>query len=488
VVRATHLPLSVKLLYGLGDMPLTITMVLFGLFTLFFYNSVMGLPASLVGAAIFLGLVLDALIDPYIGYRSDIARHRLGRRHIFMLPGALALGPSFFLLFSPPRSLRPAGVFAWLMVFWLAVRVSGAVYRIPYLSMGAELGQDYDDRTALFAVRGLFGLIGTAFAAGLSFLLFFSSNAQAADPKLSYDAYPRIGALFGGVVTLTGVAATLATSRYKTFGAEGAGRDFRQRDFLRSAAASFRNRSFRRIWWSFVLFFLAVVFNASMAVNYFTWYARTSSGRVMSAIQISFYVGALIGVFLWIALARRSEKRTIYMCSVLPLAALMAGATIFIGDGHLLGTGPAAVLMAGHFAAGIFASAVWVVPPAMAADVVDQDELETGLRREGVYFGILNLGDKFAAGGALLLSGALLNLFAKLSAVAPGSGPHPPADPGLIGVLYGVAPAVILIVAALCVRSYGLDRATVRSIQDRLARRQPAVANSPEPARAEEVL
>src|SRR5579862_8569019 len=108
-LRVSGLP--VKLLYGIGEMPVTISMVIFGLFTLFFYNTVMGLPASLVGFAIAGGLVLDAFLDPYIGYRSDCSRHRLGRRHSYMLPGAMLLGPCFFLLFSPPRSLNHTGLF-----------------------------------------------------------------------------------------------------------------------------------------------------------------------------------------------------------------------------------------------------------------------------------------------------------------------------------------------------------------------------------------
>jgi GPH family glycoside/pentoside/hexuronide:cation symporter len=442
-------------------------MVLFGLFVLFFYNSVMGLPASLVGAAVFLGLAFDALIDPYIGYLSDGCRHPMGRRHIFMLPGAIALGPCFFLLFSPPRSLGPAGLFLWLMGTWLAVRVSGAVYRIPYLSMGAELCQDYDDRTTLFAIRGLFGLIGTALAAGLSFLVFFPPNAGGVDSKLSYDAYPRLGIAFGAVITAAGILGTMATVRYRTLG-DGGARAFSPRDFFHGAGRSLRNRSFRQIWWSFVLFFLAVVFNASVAVNYFTWYARIGESRYLSAIQAAFYLGALLGVFAWIALARRSEKRSIYIFATLPLALLMFLATALVGPGHLLGTGNVMALIAGHALAGVFASAVWVIPPAMAADVVDQDQLETGLRREGMYFGILNLGEKLAAGGALLFSGVLLNLFGALSGVPGGSTEHAPAKPIFIGMLYGAIPAIILTVAALVLLPYHLDRRTLQSIQDQL--------------------
>src|ERR1022692_2414451 len=70
------LAISAKLLYGVGEMPITVLMVLSGLF---------------------IQLALDAVGDPSIGHLSDRSRHRLGR-HAFMLPGALGMGPCFFLL------------------------------------------------------------------------------------------------------------------------------------------------------------------------------------------------------------------------------------------------------------------------------------------------------------------------------------------------------------------------------------------------------
>ena len=84
-----------------------------------------------------------------------------------------------------------------------------------------------------------------------------------------------------------------------------------------------------------------------------------------------------------------------------------------IGSGHLFGTGHPFPLMLGHFVGGIFASAVWVVPASMVADVTDTDEWATGVRREGIYFGIMNFGEKIAA---LPASGVVGN---------PTWGPHP---------------------------------------------------------------
>lgn len=72
-------------MYGLGDVANTIKMSIFGLYTVFFSTTVMGVPGMWVGVVGLVALVWDAVIDPYVGYLSDKARIRFGRRHTFML-------------------------------------------------------------------------------------------------------------------------------------------------------------------------------------------------------------------------------------------------------------------------------------------------------------------------------------------------------------------------------------------------------------------
>jgi GPH family glycoside/pentoside/hexuronide:cation symporter len=458
------LPLFAKLLYGVGDMPITVLMVLSGLFILFFYNSVMGLPASLVGIGVSASLVLDAVLDPYIGHVSDRTRHRWGRRHAFMLPGALLTGPLFFLLFSPPRSLGHTGLFIWLLLCSIGVRAASAVYRIPYLSLGAEMSRDYDDRTSTMAIRTWFGLLGTLAAGGLSFVLFFPATAD----KLQYTGYPRLGLAFGAVMTLTGLIAFFGTLDYRTSAAVS---KFAAPPFFSAFRISMRNVAFRSIWISTTVFFLAMVLNFSVAIQYFTWYARISGGGSLGLIQTCFYLGALAGVLLWMTLARRTEKRTLYIMATVATATLLLGAALLIGAGRPLGVGHALPLMIGHVVAGIFASAVWVVPAAMIADVTDTDELATSLRREGIYFGIMNFGEKIAAGGALFLSGTLLSLLGKFAHAPIAAPAGAPAITPYLGLMFGAVPALLLLISLIFILPYRLDRSAVHAIQRQLAER-----------------
>ena len=168
------------------------------------------------------------------------------------------------------------------------------------------------------------------------------------------------------------------------------------------------------MWISVSLFFFGVVVNAAVAVHYYTLYVQIGDSTTLSRLQLCFYVGSLIGVVFWTIVGRRFDKRPLCIISLMGTASLMVLATVLFGDGHIMGTGEAFPLLAGNVLAGLFAGALWVLPGSMLADVADQDELTSGERREGLFFGLLNFGEKIAAGAALLFAGILLDVFVHL--------------------------------------------------------------------------
>ncbi len=459
-----RLSLALQVLYGLGEIPITATMGLFGIYVLLFYNSVMRLDGTLAGIGVTAGLIVDAVLDPYIGFRSDASRFRFGRRQSFMLFGCLGMGPFFWALLSPPQHLSTPQLFCWLLVSSLGFRFCFATYRIPYLSLGAELTSDYDERTRVIAIRSLLGLLGMAAAATLPLLVFLHKRADGADPKLQYAGYPLMGLAFGTLMVATGLVAVFGTQSRRTFSnpeeipASSA-------DFFRGMWMFLRNSNFRVLWLSFIVSSLAVVVNFSLWLHFLKWYAGIEDRRVLSAIQGSFYAGAAVGIALWIWLARRGEKRNFFVGSTLGLVVILVLASLAVGRGHLLGTNNPVPLLFGNALAGLFASALWVLPFSMMADVVDQDQMECGIRREGTCFGIMNFGEKIASGGALLISGVLLSRFIHL---VPGREAQGPQVVERIGISYGLIPAILLAVAALVAFRFQLDRARVAAIQAKL--------------------
>src|SRR5436305_683718 len=105
VQLSPRLTRGTTILYGFGDISNAIKNVVFGIFTFFFYTSVMGLSGSLAGLGIAVGVLWDALIGPYIGYISDHTQSRWGRRHSLMFLGTATMGITFWAMFSPPQHL-----------------------------------------------------------------------------------------------------------------------------------------------------------------------------------------------------------------------------------------------------------------------------------------------------------------------------------------------------------------------------------------------
>lgn len=469
---AGRLPRRTQLLYAAGDVSNSVKTVLATLFGLYFYTTVMGLPASLFGLAAALGLVWDAVIDPYVGHLSDGSRSRFGRRHAFLLAGAVTMGVGFWASFSPPRGLSSTGLFLWLVGTGFLVRTATSVFRVPYLALGAELSRDYDERTSITAARGILAVAGALAAGGLSFVVFFPNREAGVDPKLNYDGYPAMGLVFGAVMTATALVATLGTwSRrgpVRRAAPEGGPTPL---SFRATFAQCLRNRSFRLLFVSFALFFLGVATNTALSLHFLTYYAGVKASAALSTFQGAFYVAGLAGLFFWLKVSRRVEKHRLYVVGVLATAVVTFSAFFLVGEGRPLGLNNVAALVAGHALVGFFVSILWFVPPTLIADVVDEDELATGRRREGAFFGLYSFGHQLASGASMLVTGLLVDRFAGL---VPGQAEQTAESVWRLGLLYSLFPAGLLLAAALTAMPYAIGRREVAAIQRELDRRHEA--------------
>ena len=133
----------IKLLYGFGFSAQGIKDGLFQIFLFFYFSQVLGLSAGLTGMATIIALLFDAISDPLVGVLSDRWKSKKwGRRHGFMLISAIPLGAFIYLLFLPPSDLDQTGLFLWLTIFTILVRVSLTLFQVPSMSLGAELSAD----------------------------------------------------------------------------------------------------------------------------------------------------------------------------------------------------------------------------------------------------------------------------------------------------------------------------------------------------------
>lgn len=459
-----------KLLYGVGEIANAVKVVTFGLYAIFFATVVLRLPGTWIGVIGFTAMVWDALIDPYIGYLTDDVLGR-SRRHIVMLIGALAMGPGFWAFFSPPHGLSGTMLLVWMFVASFVVRTATSMYSIPYYALGVTLSTDYHERTSITAIRGITSIIGTSLVASLSFVLFFREKVPGVDPKLQGSGYASMGAALGILMTSVALIAAFSSMPLQRRAASTPSPRTKHNlgTLFRTLWDSLRNPSFGIVLMSFSLLVSGLSFITALLLHYLTYYVKITSSSAISSAQGAFYGGGLLGTLFWLQVFRHYEKQRLYIFSAVATAVIMLAAFPLFGRGHLFGTGDIRPLLVVYGLAGFFNCILWFIPQSMLADVADEGELVTGIRREGVLFGMLSFSQQVAAGMAIMLAGVLVDWFVRL---VPGQPQQSESTVYRIGLIYSLVPAVLFMASAILMLRYRLTRSRVIVIQAELRQRR----------------
>ncbi len=162
--RARKLPLREKIAYGLGDWGNTTTSTIFIFFFAFFLTDVARLPPSLSALVLLVGGIWDAVNDPLIGVLADRVRTRWGRRRPIFLFNALPLAAFFTMLWWVPPGGNLAKA-AWYALAYILFDTSFTLMTVPYGALTAELTEDYDERTEVTGWRMATSMLGGLVAA-----------------------------------------------------------------------------------------------------------------------------------------------------------------------------------------------------------------------------------------------------------------------------------------------------------------------------------
>ena len=334
----TRLSAATKVAYGVGALGDSIKTFSFTAFMLFYYTTVLELSGTLLGFGMAVGLVWDAVVDPFIGHASDRSKSRFGRRHLFMLLGTMVTAAGFVAVFNPPSGLSMAALFAWLMVTSLVVRSANSLFLVPYSALGSELAADYHERTSLAGYRAGAVLVGTLAAAAMAFLVFLPGGADGGvDGKFVRANYESMGVAFGLMILATGLVATFGTLHARSrLGAPAAETD--AGSLRRNVRAALGLRSFRVLLAATALSLTATAVNAALLLHYLTYHAKVQSSQPIGLVFGGFYLGALAGVAVWVRVSRRIERHHVYAATVIVSAVFTSCGYWLIGEGRPLGT------------------------------------------------------------------------------------------------------------------------------------------------------
>ncbi len=462
--------LITKLSYGSGQAVDAIVQAAVNTFLLFYLTMICGMSGALAGSIFLVSLIVDALLDPAIGRLSDTSRSRWGRRLPFMAGALLPLIGSAFLIFNLPQNAAPKILYATALGLNIVLRVSLSVFALPHSALLAEFTDDYSERAVLGTYRALFIVIGTGAVLLPAFGYIFSA-ANALQLRETYSAFGVMAAALIGVFglsCLTGIFRPAIRLPLPAITAE-------QQDsgLIKDVLQLFQNPSFVPMFIGAVL--VLVGQGTTMALNLHAYrYFWKLPAAYMQLPLLMLPVGMLVGTVVAALILKRVEKRDGVIGAVLMLGLYQIAATLLTWSEVVpLGSFSSIALVAGNgFLFGAGGAMCFVCFYSMIADAVDEHELLFGVRREALFAAALMIGAKAATGMGAFIAGLGLQLIGFPSQPENGQDSQiPQVVVGNLGLLWGIAPALIILLAIPLLRSYKINRVQHSVILQSLAKR-----------------
>lgn len=457
--RAEMSSYRTKLLYGFGSVAFGVNDQSFSYFLLIFFNQVIGLPAPWVGLAIAFAMAFDALADPIVGQVSDNLRTRFGRRHPFMYGAAIPVAIAYLLLWNPPHWSDRA-LFYYLIAAAILVRTFITLYEIPSLSLVAELTPDYNQRTSFFAFRDMFAWIGGLTMALLGFGVFFVADKAHPVGQLnpaSYVPYSITGAI---AIAFAILVSAVGTHRFIPNFVVPPERRFSLFRTLREMGETLWHGSF--IVLAISSLFSYVAGGTLTALNiYFNTYFWQLSAHEIFLLTLALIPGPFLAVAMVTPISRRLGKKlatiVLWIASTafywFPLAARIFG---FFPDNDSPLLVPL-LLFFGTIGTTI-SIACGILVSSMLADIVEDSQLRTGRRSEGLFFAARSLIAKSVTGLGTLIAGVLIGLVHFPAHANPAT--LDPQIPKNLALVYFPVVFALYGVALVCLSFYRIDHAT----------------------------
>lgn len=413
-----NVPLKIRVAWGLGGWADNFIFQVLIILALPIYNIELGIDPVWVGVALMIPRLFDAITDPLMGNISDNTRSRWGRRRPWIFVGALASAALLPLLWMPPFTDKVA-VIIYFGIISTIYALTYTMFVVPYTALGFELTEDYDERTKVMSWRMYIGLIAGLCLPNLYVWCqsdLFGGNVLAGARVVTF--------LVGISVLITGCLPALLCREKVAAKAQP------KIKLGKAILETIKDKPFRLLLSGYVIIITGLLTSAAVALYVNIYHVFGGDKKLAAEVSalggMAGVIAAYLGVRLagWIS-AKTGKRET--MIGGLGLALLSVGSMVFtMRPGfevtEVLGFKFHPQIIS-FFFYGMGQQACWLMIDSMTADVCDEDELRTGLRREGMFGAVKSLALK--AGVALTgLTGGLVIKLSGAGDAAEGVAPE----------------------------------------------------------------
>lgn len=449
--------------YAIGQMTDSTGFNVFYFFFLFFLTDFAGIPAGVAGTISLIAILWDAFTDPIVGYISDNLKSKYGRRRPLMIGAMVPYAICAFLLFNNVDFGGNAKFVYFVVIailFWSCYKT----YVIPFFALGAELTDDFNERTSLRSWASVFMYLAVMLAsAAPPMILQMAEDAGMSGPR----GWNLVGVIFGAVIIITAFICWSFTRGGELAvreSAETQNADEQERvSIFKNFASILKLKSALLLGGSVLTWAITAAFLSSGPVYIMTNNLGYSAGR-----QSTFFVFMTVMSIVWIPLinycSRRFDKKTIYFIAMGVSAICMLIFT-FIGFGSF------GIWL---FYIAIFAfgnCAFWTVYYSMMYDISELDEFVSGKRREGVISALMSFFQKLGSALATWMIGMFLSVGGYDGTVDV----QPESAHQMILWINTLIPAIFGIIASIFAFAYPLTGARFEALMNALKAKREGV-------------
>lgn len=431
--------------YGVGDVGFNLYFTTASLYLLYYYTDVAQIGPATAGWIFAVALIWDAISDPIMGYIASRTRSRWGRYRPYLLFGSLPLAASWALMFLP-TGLTGGALVAYALVTHVLFRTLYTVVSMPYVSLSAVMTTDSAERGSLASIRMV-----AAISAGLFSAFTLLKLAAWFGEGDSLRGFFLAAVLYGALATAI-LWYVFASTEERADIAEAP---------LATASQMFAMLRSNRPFWLIAGYLLMTSAASTMFGKTLPYSFKYALGRpdLIGSALAGLTACALVSVPIWTVLMKRTSKRTV---ALLGLAVGLVGYATYWFAGEMIGLPIAIAIALLGFAGGAGALAFW----AMIPDTVEFGEWRSGVRAEGMVFGLISFVQKAALGLSVGVLGELLSMVGYVA-----NQPQTPQTLHDMHALMTLGPMGLLAAAAVFVFFYPLDRATHGRLVRLLGRR-----------------
>ncbi len=348
-------------------------------------------------------------------------------------------------------------LFGYALATLLSMRIAISFFYVPYMALGAELSDDYAERSTIVAGRVFFTVVGGVATTFLMWGVFL----KGATGRYDQAAYSPLAWTLGAIVAAGALLSTLGTLRARgRLHAAPDGRRFGAGQLIGEVVEVCRNRSFLSLFFPCLILFTALGAAGALTLHANTFFWKLSSGQIL-ILGLLAPVGIFGGIFGASLLARKVEKRSAAVLGLAMIAVAQFGPVALRLTGMIPASAAVPALSVAVILGGLGGAIATIAFQSMMADATDEHELLFGARREGLYFAGITLSAKASSGLGAWIGGVTLDLigFPHGVAATPALLATIPAETiRNLGIAYGPGAAVFTMVSLAVLLTYKLTK------------------------------